>query len=379
MIFQYHVSTHLLNKDEYNNFYLEDCNSKFGTLVQAQKPIKLDENPASFQIGRTIFVASVPKPCSLCNWCNCFSGYKKKSKNGLVTLDGLTYFPKEYLEVEKCNNNTNSVGQLSDYLRNFVGDNQFERAEGEGEGDTNQLNNYIRRQDSEYGSESVSNSQRSYQDNMEEGKSLMEDFHRRMGEQRTLAIRGEIQSPSNYQGVVVNNEENEIRGIQMNMQMPPIPSEGSKVSNSSDSHNLHMINVNDELNHHNHANEEEKKSEASRSLDNNSVVKFQKSGTQNHEISELKLSSHNPSKRSSPRHGIIVKKNTMFEKDDKAEFLEAVFPFQEDFSQDNVFGDMKDHKKLRTSQEGIVLSILILIILLINTYVNIQGLTFITI
>lgn len=43
----------------------------------------------------------------------------------------------------------------------------------------------------------------------------------------------------------------------------------------------------------------------------------------------------------------------MFEKDDKAEFLEAVFPFQEDFSQDNVFGDMKDYKQFRGSQEGV--------------------------
>ena len=46
-----------------NGFYLEDSNSKFGTLIEAKEPIKLDtEIPCCVQIGKTVLTMLVRRP-----------------------------------------------------------------------------------------------------------------------------------------------------------------------------------------------------------------------------------------------------------------------------------------------------------------------------
>jgi len=64
---------HAMIKLDKGNFYLEDNNSKFGTLVHMKKPFALfgDYNNISLQIGRTVLSVAVKK-----NWkslSNCFS------------------------------------------------------------------------------------------------------------------------------------------------------------------------------------------------------------------------------------------------------------------------------------------------------------------
>jgi hypothetical protein len=42
-------------------FMLEDCGSKFGSLVLAKDPVEIDENQKILQIGRTLLSASYNK------------------------------------------------------------------------------------------------------------------------------------------------------------------------------------------------------------------------------------------------------------------------------------------------------------------------------
>jgi len=57
-------------KDE---FFLEDNNSKFGTLVLVKEPIKITHDmPVSIQAGRSLLTFILKKPFALFN--NCF-GY----------------------------------------------------------------------------------------------------------------------------------------------------------------------------------------------------------------------------------------------------------------------------------------------------------------
>lgn len=57
-----HATLNLRN----NFFYLEDHNSKFGTLVQVKRPVALEINdPLTFQIGRSLITIDIKKPWSL--------------------------------------------------------------------------------------------------------------------------------------------------------------------------------------------------------------------------------------------------------------------------------------------------------------------------
>lgn len=229
--------------------------------------------------------------------------------------------------------NTNSAVELSNYLKNMAEANDFERHESSDEVEGEQEV----RNDSQSASESVINSQRSYQDQMEEGKSLMEDFHARVRGDNPLMGRVNNQNPNNYQGRLENIKEQEEEYARNRIRMPPIPSEGSRVSQSGESHNFNAACVPSKGN----SNEKSKKKqvdEERKSEDKSvsqSIVNFSKNKVLSNDISELKLSSRGVSKKSSPRVGYIIKKNTMFIKDDKEQFLDAVYPFQEDFSHDN--------------------------------------------
>ena len=108
-----------IRRGSYNNFFIEDWNSKFGTLVHARFPVKVTDTPLWFQIGRSIFQLDVPSSWSIWNIFNWFKSYGNKSKAGLVTIDGKKYFPKEYLDSEIQNRFTVSEEWMSDYMRNI--------------------------------------------------------------------------------------------------------------------------------------------------------------------------------------------------------------------------------------------------------------------
>lgn len=46
----------LIKKHNKNTYYLEDYNSKFGTLVQRKYPFKLDQDVLALQVGRSMMV-----------------------------------------------------------------------------------------------------------------------------------------------------------------------------------------------------------------------------------------------------------------------------------------------------------------------------------
>eukprot|EP00330_Aristerostoma_sp_ATCC50986_P009834 CAMPEP_0114594786 /NCGR_PEP_ID=MMETSP0125-20121206/16503_1 /TAXON_ID=485358 ORGANISM="Aristerostoma sp., Strain ATCC 50986" /NCGR_SAMPLE_ID=MMETSP0125 /ASSEMBLY_ACC=CAM_ASM_000245 /LENGTH=156 /DNA_ID=CAMNT_0001795559 /DNA_START=937 /DNA_END=1407 /DNA_ORIENTATION=+ len=62
---------HALIKLEKNNFYIDDNDSKFGTLVHVKKPISVanEFNNISFQIGRSVVHLTVKKNWSLMSGC----------------------------------------------------------------------------------------------------------------------------------------------------------------------------------------------------------------------------------------------------------------------------------------------------------------------
>lgn len=117
------------------------------------------------------------KPCSICDFFTCFRSYKNKSKVGLVTQDGRDWFPKEYLEFDERPQRTNSVDEISGFLRNIVLPQNVIREE-------NTPHNV-----SEYQSESINESQGDYNENLEEGKSLLEDFNSRRPPHGPLFLR----------------------------------------------------------------------------------------------------------------------------------------------------------------------------------------------
>ena len=44
-----------------NQFYLEDCGSKFGSLVLAKEPVEVEETTKILQIGRTLMAINFGK------------------------------------------------------------------------------------------------------------------------------------------------------------------------------------------------------------------------------------------------------------------------------------------------------------------------------
>ena len=263
----------------------------------------------------------------------------------IVTLDGIDYFPKEYLDVVEQPQNTNSVEELSDYLRNVVGGNRFEREENEGEGHSPMVQAI--HQGSEYGSVSLE-SQRSYNDNAEEGKSLMEDFNLQHRGQMPLVARHNNSLISNFQGsreALNNFRESPRREL---LHMPPIPSEGSKVSQSSESNNFNQLRRDE----HNYSvsnfrrsqKDEGESSENDKSQDIRMTRNLQKSSFGRFDISEIKLDSNNVSKKSSPRQ-LNIQTNNMFRNDANKEIFDAVLPFQEVYGPESAFSDIRYNRQ----------------------------------
>ena len=191
-------------------------------------PVKITENQSPFQIGRSVLVVSVQKPWNPWKWFTKLLPSKNKDKSGLVSLNGRDYFPKEYLEVEERQGNTNFVDNISSYFRNMLLGNPFNSRP------QNRL-------DSE--SQSENESHISDRENNEEGKSLMDDFNQRAPLQL---------SDSHRHNNSVDSEAHEEQNDQSNRSQnriifPQIISERSQQSHSSDfinvdSRNIRLIN-----------------------------------------------------------------------------------------------------------------------------------------
>lgn len=122
----------LLRANEQGECFLEDANSKFGTLLLLKAPLRLSSEPVSLQAGRTMLVLQVVRPWNL--FSSCFSLKAKRELEGLVSVDGgRTHFPQEFLRPEE-----DEEAELDDEYRNTGGGIASERPildiEGEEQG-----------------------------------------------------------------------------------------------------------------------------------------------------------------------------------------------------------------------------------------------------
>ena len=238
---------------------------------------------------------------------------------------------------------TKPVDELSDVLRNMVMPHHNSEEDGEGESQFPQLPLVSE-------ADSGSNSLHSYHD-IEEGKSLMEDFNRR-DRHSHLGLINRSQA-NNVQGE--DDEAEQDDEIPSHRHLPMIPSDTSSIRNASHSVNIarmspHEIPVNmsksseaqvnkQPISDHsrNHSKEQPKSSSKNQSSDEkaHNMVK----GSVH---SDMKIGSVSLSKHSSPRL-VKVKKNTMFEAEEIGPFLDQVFPFQE-FSQNELLSEIRPGK-----------------------------------
>jgi len=100
-----------IQKTQNGDYYLVDNSSKFGTLVLVQYPIflspkLLSNTPLVLQSGKTCLSINVraTQSCGkskLAACLKCFSGVSGKKKNQvpqLATLDGVSYFPEDFID-----------------------------------------------------------------------------------------------------------------------------------------------------------------------------------------------------------------------------------------------------------------------------------------
>ena len=171
-----------------------------------------------------MFAVSIHKKWSPCDWLRNLIYGANKSKNGLVSLNGKDYFPKEYLEVEERQGNNNFVDNISSYFRNIVYENPFHP----------RPQNHL-----EFEQQSENDSQVSNRDNIEEGKSLIEDFNRRPPLYLSESPRhnNSVDSEAQDEPIEQNNSGHMII-------LPPIISEESQQSHYSDYMNINSRNIN---------------------------------------------------------------------------------------------------------------------------------------
>ena len=90
----------VIKKSPKGEYFLEDYNSKFGTLVQVQYPIYLSPqnlatSPLVLQSGKTCLYLHIRQQVSC--FPSCFRTVKKEKHENLITLDNKHLFPQEFL------------------------------------------------------------------------------------------------------------------------------------------------------------------------------------------------------------------------------------------------------------------------------------------
>jgi hypothetical protein len=99
------------------DYYLVDNKSKFGTLIQIQYPVFLSmhllhHTPLVLQSGKTCMTINVKAQAArnqttscwgaLCRLC-CTKKEPPKHSTNLLTLDGISYFPREFVDFKQFN------------------------------------------------------------------------------------------------------------------------------------------------------------------------------------------------------------------------------------------------------------------------------------
>ena len=86
---------HAMIKFKNSGFYLEDLNSKFGTLIKLKKALRLDlDNKIQIQCGRNLLKINATKPWS---FCGCFSSCSKENNSA----EDMENFVNEVLQKAK--------------------------------------------------------------------------------------------------------------------------------------------------------------------------------------------------------------------------------------------------------------------------------------
>ncbi|TNV74236.1 hypothetical protein FGO68_gene11599 [Halteria grandinella] len=125
----------LIKKTPKGYFFVQDNKSKFGTLTLIRSPIMLHPTEPNFiQAGRTMLEMQTRLPVKI--WTSCFcngtvkqkkkinnSGLKKRQQHfGLTTINGIDYFPEDFLNIKAKYNkkeeddNLQQIENLENYL-----------------------------------------------------------------------------------------------------------------------------------------------------------------------------------------------------------------------------------------------------------------------
>ena len=108
-----------IHRDANGHYYLTDNGSKFGTLMQLQYPVFLaakafqnNSGPLTIQSGKSLLSFRVRKTqsCTESYAClrACMSCFKRRGNqqvSNLITLDGISMFPKEFLDLKAFHSN----------------------------------------------------------------------------------------------------------------------------------------------------------------------------------------------------------------------------------------------------------------------------------
>ena len=102
-----------IQKAANGSYYLIDNKSKFGTLVQLQYPVflsskRLTNQSLTIQSGKTCMTVNVrlARSCTERYSClraltSCFSSKSKQHRSNIITLDGVFFFTKEFLDLKQ--------------------------------------------------------------------------------------------------------------------------------------------------------------------------------------------------------------------------------------------------------------------------------------
>lgn len=99
-----------IQKSASGEYYINDNQSKFGTLLLVQQPIfigpEFSKKPLVLQSGKTQLSFQMQLPAQQClnfrqklmQCCRCCFPKKQKATQGLITLNGRSYFPQAFMD-----------------------------------------------------------------------------------------------------------------------------------------------------------------------------------------------------------------------------------------------------------------------------------------
>lgn len=133
-----------------SEYFIEDNNSTFGTLIQVQYPIFLtpdlfQNQPLILQSGKTQLTLLCKKQQQVTNCCDwarpsCIKKVPKKSNRGLATFDKSNYFPISFLETRSEQHSEvgpmkelGAVPKVATHALGLDEDNAVDPAEEEGQ------------------------------------------------------------------------------------------------------------------------------------------------------------------------------------------------------------------------------------------------------